>query len=65
MKVIPILAFLLFAGYFFPTIVAALRRKSNTLAITVLNIFLGWTLIGWVVALVWACTHEKRPSEII
>jgi len=47
-------------AYFFPTILAAIRRKSNTMAIFVLNLFLGWTFVGWVVSLVWSCTAEKR-----
>jgi hypothetical protein len=32
-----------------------------TSAITVLNIFLGWTLLGWIAALAWAFT-AKRPE---
>ena len=42
------------AVYFLPTIIALARKRRNTLAIFLLNFFLGWTLIGWVVALVWA-----------
>ena len=48
------------AIYFVPTIIAALKRKRNWLAIFLLNLFLGWTLIGWVVALIWAAMHEER-----
>jgi len=47
------------AIYFFPAIQG--RRKRNSQAIFILNLFLGWTVIGWVVALVWAVT--KDPSE--
>ena len=46
------------AVYFLPTIVAILRKKRNALAIFLLNLFLGWTFIGWVVALVWAATKD-------
>jgi len=42
--------------YFFPTLIGL--RKKNALAIFILNIFLRWTLIGWVVALVWAVTVD-------
>lgn len=49
---------LLLVAYFFPTIVARLRGKSNATAIGVLNLLAGWTFIGWVVALVWACTND-------
>lgn len=40
--------------YFIPTFVAD-RKKG---AIFTLNLFLGWTLLGWVGALVWALAIE-------
>jgi hypothetical protein len=43
-----------FIRYFLPTIVALVRSKRDTVSIVLLNVFLGWTLIGWVIALVWA-----------
>ncbi len=45
--------------YFIPSIVAGARRKRNTGAVFALNLFLGWTLLGWVVALVWALTVDQ------
>ena len=48
--------------YFFPTIYAAVERQQNTAAIGALNLFLGWTFIGWVVALVWAMTKPRKES---
>lgn len=48
------------AIHFLPTIIAALRHSRHTLAIFFINLFLGWTVIGWVVALIWACTSEPR-----
>ena len=44
--------------YFLPTIIANASDKKNTAAIAVVNIFLGWTLIGWVVSLAWSVTSE-------
>jgi hypothetical protein len=49
------LSLLLFPFYFVPSVVSMLRGQKNWGSILVLNIFLGWTFIGWVVALVWAC----------
>jgi Superinfection immunity protein len=46
---------------FLPTLVAKSRNHPNTLAIFLVNLFLGWTFVGWVVALVWACTRPARP----
>lgn len=40
--------------YFLPTLIASRREHRNLVAIGALNLFLGWTLIGWVVALVWS-----------
>jgi hypothetical protein len=43
-----------FVMYFLPSIIALARNKRDIAAIVLLNFFLGWTMIGWVVALVWA-----------
>ena len=51
--------------YFIPTIVAYSNKKQNTGAICALNLLLGWTFVGWVVALVWALTHEDAPKEAV
>lgn len=45
--------------YMLPTIIAAVQHRTNTGAIAALNVLLGWTFIGWVVALVWAMTKGK------
>lgn len=44
--------------YFLPTIVALVRSKRDTGAIFVLNLFLGWSVIGWIIALVWALKQD-------
>ena len=49
------------ALYFLPTLIAAGRRKRNTLAIFALNLFLGWTMLGWVLALVWSLSVDAQP----
>lgn len=48
--------------YFFPFIVACVRRHRNQTAIFVLNLFTGWTGLGWIAALVWACTANTESS---
>jgi hypothetical protein len=47
-----------FVFYFLPAIIAFARHKRDALSIFLLNLFLGWTLIGWIVALVWAAKAE-------
>lgn len=48
--------------YFLPSILG--RKKNNFNSILILNILLGWTLIGWVVALVWAVSKDKKEIFI-
>jgi ABC-type transport system involved in cytochrome c biogenesis permease component len=50
--------------YFIPTFIAAKRKHLNKMPIIVVNVFLGWTLIGWVIALAWALTSNIRHAEI-
>lgn len=49
--------------YFLPAIVAATRKKRSAGAIFALNFFLGWTFIGWVVALVWALSADPPQAQ--
>lgn len=39
-----------------PTVIALFRGHHNVGAIAVLNLFLGWTFLGWIGALVWSFT---------
>jgi hypothetical protein len=63
----PSIAVLLFLAlmYFIPALVARQRKHPNSTAIMALDIFLGWTVLGWVVALVWALTAvtPKAPAR--
>ena len=45
--------------YFLPFAIAFNKKRANTGAIFALNLFLGWSLIGWVIALVWALKEER------
>jgi hypothetical protein len=47
-----------FVFYFLPSILAFARNKRDTTSILLLNFFLGWTAIGWVIALVWALKQD-------
>ena len=51
------------ALYFCPAIVAHKRRHRNMTALLVLNIFLGWTLLGWVGCLVWALLEQEGKES--
>lgn len=55
--------YLMVCAYFFPSAIAFMREHHDALAIFLLNLFLGWTLIGWIGALVWAATVVQRREE--
>jgi hypothetical protein len=40
--------------YFIPTLIAYNHEHKNREGILILNIFCGWTFLGWVGALIWA-----------
>ncbi len=50
---------LIAVAYFLPTICAQSRGHRNTMPIFILNLFLGWTGLGWIIALVWAFTADQ------
>ncbi len=55
------IAIVLLGMYFLPTIVADMVENRDSAAIGVLNLFLGWTFIGWVICLVWALKTPPAP----
>lgn len=57
-----ILIFIGILFYFLPTFLG--YDKKNIGGILMLNLFLGWTFIGWVIAVVWACTNDPEPIVI-
>jgi hypothetical protein len=48
--------------YFIPSIVARVDDHRQFRAIVVFNLFFGWTVAGWALALVWACSMVE-PRE--
>ena len=50
-----------FIFYFIPTLYG-FKTKHGT-GILVLNIFLGWTVLGWIIALVWAASSPKLVKQ--
>jgi len=49
--------------YVFPTFLALLKKKTNRNQIALVNLLLGWTIVGWCVALTWAVEDEHSPPE--
>lgn len=51
--------------YWLPTLVALVRHSPSAPGIAVLNFFLGWTGIGWIIALVWALTAAPTAHVVV
>ncbi|MCC5982209.1 MAG: superinfection immunity protein [Oceanicaulis sp.] len=56
---------LLLVGHFIPTIIALARGHHDGFAIFLTNLLLGWTVIGWVIALIWSVTAIRRPVTMV
>lgn len=48
--------------YLVPTISAWRKHKRLRRVISVLNLFFGWTIFGWLVLLAWGCTPDKETE---
>ncbi|MCU8008470.1 superinfection immunity protein [Shewanella sp. SM87] len=53
------------ALYFYPMYEAYFNKQPNFYSIFALNLFLGWTLVGWVVALVWALKSQEPVKTAV
>lgn len=57
------LIILMVAVYLLPTILGLTMKTPHTASVAVINVFLGWTLIGWVVALAMAVRNNDRVRQ--
>ena len=55
----------LFVLYWLPTIIAIARHTHSALGVAALNFFLGWTGVGWFIALMWALAATPAHQVII
>jgi hypothetical protein len=51
------------ALYFLPCIVAYGRGKVNSGGVLIINLLLGWTVIGWIVALAMAASGMTKKQQ--
>jgi type VI protein secretion system component VasK len=49
--------------YLLPSAIAYSRYHKNFTLIFLLNLFLGLSVLGWLVALVWSLTNAKRKEQ--
>jgi hypothetical protein len=56
-----LLLVLALACYFLPTLIALSRGKANgTGGVFFVNLALGWTVVGWFVSFIWACSGQTK-----
>jgi hypothetical protein len=56
--VVAILLSLITLGYLIPWSIAYARRHNKQVPIFLINLFLGWTFIGWLAALIWSFSSD-------
>lgn len=49
--------------YLLPWIIGTVRRHKNINAIGMLNLLVGWTVIGWVWVFIWAWTCNVKEKK--
>lgn len=58
--------FVVLVGFYItPSIVAFLTHRSHAAVITLVNLFTGFTIIGWMAALIWACVDRENPPSTV
>jgi hypothetical protein len=55
--------FLMSTVYFIPMGIALLRKHNHTLSITLINFLLGWTIIFWIVPLLWSMSSNVQETR--
>jgi hypothetical protein len=55
----------LFVLYWLPAIIAIARHTNSALGVAALNFLLGWTGVGWVLALMWALAASPHAQVIV
>ena len=66
MEIIGIFSFIIIVAlYFIPFIIAIIRGIKNSMAVFFLNLFLGWTVIGFFVLIFYASLTNVKSSETV
>jgi Superinfection immunity protein len=51
------------AFYVLPSIIAFFRSHENFVPILIVNLFAGWTMLGWVASLAWSFSSSVKESR--
>ena len=55
--------FLITTIYFAPMGIALMRKHNSIIALSLVNVLLGWTIIFWVVAVLWSINKNVRETR--
>lgn len=55
--------FFVIAFYMLPTLFAFARSHRNATPILIVNLFFGWTILGWIVCLAWAFSAQPEKAN--
>ena len=56
------LAIFILFFYPLPSLIAATRTAEHSVSILLINLLFGWTVLGWIAALIWAVI--EKPGEL-
>jgi hypothetical protein len=63
----PTIGFLLIAiilaAYFMPWLIGLNRGVNSVIVLFLVNLLLGWTIIGWIVCMIWAVSGQTRAQD--
>ena len=49
--------------YLLPTIIVLIRKNVNKSMVILLNVFLGWTLVGWIISLILSLQNQQKNPD--
>jgi len=55
---------LLFGFYLLPVFICNVRKTEHQDVISLVNLLLGWTVLGWFAALIWAIVETPRARKL-
>jgi hypothetical protein len=60
-----LIVFAAVAVYLLPAIIAYRRGHSSRHAIAFINLFAGWTVLAWIICLIWSLANKGQSVTII
>ena len=66
MELVPVFLTIIIGGLFYilPSVIAFSRNHHNALPICLVNLFMGWTILGWFISLIWSCCAVNTSTNI-